>query len=491
MQVEVHNGLKWDVQTEIEYNGLGQRLSMDAAGVIAHYVIDGDQLLTANSAGNTTFYLYGLGAIAEKTNAWSYSLPDGTNTSRQLSNLNGDITLSARYTPWGDTLDAQGTGNFTFGYFGGVMDAATGLMYVGNGQYYDPATGRFLTRDAKPNQPNPYVPWDPTGAIIGPLGVAALFFAKKKKGSKWDTLLLFSLVVVIVGMTLAACGGTPTSTPLPPAVMPTAVPDETPVPVPPGEDKTPEAGNDSGNITPTPTPPITVTLPDCPTATLTPTASSIDEELRLVYQIAISVDFPEGYKAYILEAVKKVDQRFADTMGWARTTAFARVYGIGYLFQWGCDSCGVSAFAYTEHDHIEFKEFFTRETERNPRFVIHELGHAFDQKVCEVWTGRICGDDINLLSPIREQLKQDVANMGFLNRFDYGNTEDLPGVPAFSGFAGGQNQWQFAISDQTDFSLYKGEVWADMFLGWMYENLATDRQNYMNREMPKYLSWFN
>ena len=86
---------------------------MDAAGVIAHYVMDGDQPLTAESSGNTTYYLYGLGAIAEKTNAWSYSLPDGTNTPRQLSNLTGDITLTARYTPWGDALDTYGTGNFT------------------------------------------------------------------------------------------------------------------------------------------------------------------------------------------------------------------------------------------------------------------------------------------------------------------------------------------------------------------------------------------
>jgi RHS repeat-associated protein len=103
-----------------------------------------------------------------------------------VSNSSGDITLSARYTPWGDALDTYGTGNFTFGYFGGAMDAATGLLYVGNGQYYDPATGRFLTRDAKPNSSNPYVPWDPTGAILGPLGVAALFFGKRKKGSKWE-----------------------------------------------------------------------------------------------------------------------------------------------------------------------------------------------------------------------------------------------------------------------------------------------------------------
>ena len=86
---------------------------MDAAGVIAAYVLDGDRPLTATSNNNTTFYLYGLGAIGEKTSAWSYSLPDGTNTPRQLSDLSGDITLSARYTPWGDTFDTIGAGNFS------------------------------------------------------------------------------------------------------------------------------------------------------------------------------------------------------------------------------------------------------------------------------------------------------------------------------------------------------------------------------------------
>jgi RHS repeat-associated protein len=190
---------------------------MDAAGVISHYVMDtssplsagSDQPLTADSAGNTTFYLYGLGAIAEETNAWSYSLPDGTNTPRQLSNLTGNITLSARYTPWGDTLDTSGAGNFTFGYFGGVMDAATGLLYVGNGQYYDPATGRFLTRDVNPDSTNPYVPWNPIGGIVGPIGLIAFFSGRKKKGSKAGTFLVLLLVLGSVGMTLAACGSAP------------------------------------------------------------------------------------------------------------------------------------------------------------------------------------------------------------------------------------------------------------------------------------------
>jgi len=53
-----------------------------------------------------------------------------------LTDTTGELTLSARYTPWGDTLETYGTGNLAFGYYGGVMDAATGLLYVGNGQYY-------------------------------------------------------------------------------------------------------------------------------------------------------------------------------------------------------------------------------------------------------------------------------------------------------------------------------------------------------------------
>lgn len=101
MQVEAHNGSNWDVQAEMSYNGLGQRLSMTAAGVTSQYVMDGDRPLTAESNGNTTFYLYGPGSIGEKTTDWSYSLPDGTNTPRQLTDNSGDITLTSRYTPLG------------------------------------------------------------------------------------------------------------------------------------------------------------------------------------------------------------------------------------------------------------------------------------------------------------------------------------------------------------------------------------------------------
>jgi RHS repeat-associated protein len=208
----------------MEYNGLGQRLSMEAAGVTTQYVMDGNNPLTADADGNVTTYLYGLGAVAEKTTAWNYALPDGSNTPRQLTDASGAVTLAARYTPWGDTLETYGTGDFTFGYFGGVMDAATGLLYVGNGQYYDPATGRFLTRDARPNQSNPYTPFDPMGALFAPLGVVALVYGRRRKGSKGAILLVILSFAVVTGLTLSGCdqqikaqeiGITPTGTPMP------------------------------------------------------------------------------------------------------------------------------------------------------------------------------------------------------------------------------------------------------------------------------------
>jgi hypothetical protein len=229
----------------------------------------------------------------------------------------------------------------------------------------------------------------------------------------------------------------------------------------------------------TPTAPIETPTPTpCPTPTLVPIFSSIDDELRDVYEVylenGINGVWPEAYKAYILTAVKKVNEKLP----------FASAFG-GFRFVWGCSIC--TGFAFTYPDRIEFRDFFSV-PDTNPRFIIHELGHAFDYKVCAVWYGRSCENDIGTASPIRNRLRIDVATMPYLNRFGYGSPED---VPPFSGFAGGENNWQFTLSSQTNFSDYSGEVWADMFLGWVYGNLATDRMNYMNNVMPEYLSLIN
>ena len=51
--------------------------------------------------------------------------------------------VSARL--WGEPLDQFGTAQSSFAHFGGLLDVATGLIHIVQGQYYDPETGRFLT----------------------------------------------------------------------------------------------------------------------------------------------------------------------------------------------------------------------------------------------------------------------------------------------------------------------------------------------------------
>jgi RHS repeat-associated protein len=240
---------------------------MSAAGITTQYVMDGNNPLTADAGGNVTTFLYGLGPVAEKTTTWNYALPDGSNTPRQLTDASGEVTFAARYTPWGDTLETYGTGNFEFGYFGGMMDEASGLLYIGNGQYYDPSTGRFLNRDAKPNSNNPYIPWDPMGTLFAPLGLLAIFLSRRKKGSKWGVWLALLLVVMSVGMGLSACGNGQQETPTPFTAVITTTPGKIIIQYNVG-------GTVVGTYeapTSTPLPTITATLcTDTPTPTPTP-----------------------------------------------------------------------------------------------------------------------------------------------------------------------------------------------------------------------------
>jgi hypothetical protein len=101
----------------------------------------------------------------------------------------------------------SGMGNFTWGYFGGLMDAATGLLYVGNGQYYDPATGRFLT-PANQKSPNPYLPmhFDPMGALLGPVAIVAWWRGRKRgRNGKADAWMVLMVVVLVLGVSQLAC----------------------------------------------------------------------------------------------------------------------------------------------------------------------------------------------------------------------------------------------------------------------------------------------
>jgi len=235
VQTELHNGLGYQPQAAMEYNGLNERVSMTAwqggVSLTTTYALDltvRNGILTANASGQVTAYLYANGdPLGELTASWGYYLNDGTNTPRQMTDSTGMVTLARSYTPWGEVRQQVGTGSFTWGYFGGLMDAATGLVYVGGGQYYDPATGRFLTpvnRDGT----NPYVPQrnDPLGAVLAPFALLALLGGRRKNRGKFDKLILMLVLITALGGALAACGGEsdesdlPSYEPQPPSLPP-------------------------------------------------------------------------------------------------------------------------------------------------------------------------------------------------------------------------------------------------------------------------------
>jgi hypothetical protein len=189
-------------------DGLGNRLEMtsyaDGVSETIRYQLDNGQPLAAVGTESTSYYLYGRGVIGTKTANWGYVLQDGLGSTRQLATYEGVIAMSVAYTPWGDVLEYYGSGGIDFGYLGG-SDENTGLIYLGGGQYYDPVTGRFLTRGT--GQSNPYKPgaYDPAGVMVAPLAMLGLVLGRKKKRGKWDSLLVLLVMGVVVGMSVSAC----------------------------------------------------------------------------------------------------------------------------------------------------------------------------------------------------------------------------------------------------------------------------------------------
>jgi hypothetical protein len=103
------------------------------------------------------------------------------------------------------------------------------------------------------------VPWNPLGALIGPLSLLALVFGRKKKSSKAYPFLLMLVILVVLPLGVGmACEEEHTSTPAEEPEQPYEV--ETPG----GPETVPYTSTPPG----TPTPMLEI--PECPTAPTTP-----------------------------------------------------------------------------------------------------------------------------------------------------------------------------------------------------------------------------
>jgi RHS repeat-associated protein len=144
------------------YDGDGNRVAKTVGSVTTRYLID-----TLNPTGYPQVveetvngvvqrqYTYGHQRISENLNpvvtgnsAWTPSFYeyDGGGSVRQLTNFAGHVTDSYEYDAFGNQINPTSTTPNNYLYRGEQYDSDLGLYYL-RARYYNPATGRFLSRD--------------------------------------------------------------------------------------------------------------------------------------------------------------------------------------------------------------------------------------------------------------------------------------------------------------------------------------------------------
>jgi len=136
------------------YDGDGRRASKTVNGTTTEYIYDTiaglAYVLTEQTGSNTTLYTYGtdLVAMTDPSGVQSYYHYDGLGSSRALSNGSGQVTARYSYDAFGAVRSSSGTSPNSFKFTGEQADDETGLIYL-RARYYDPETGRFMSKDPK------------------------------------------------------------------------------------------------------------------------------------------------------------------------------------------------------------------------------------------------------------------------------------------------------------------------------------------------------
>ena len=140
------------------YDGDGNRVAKTVGGVTTWYLVDDlnptglPQVVEEVVNGAVTRqYTYGLQRISESqtiSNVWTASFYgyDGAGSVRQLTNSAGVVTDEYEYDAYGSSFTKTGTTPNNYLNRGEQYDSDLGLYYL-RARYYNPATGRFLSRD--------------------------------------------------------------------------------------------------------------------------------------------------------------------------------------------------------------------------------------------------------------------------------------------------------------------------------------------------------
>ena len=157
--------------TAYGYDELGNRISKrDRAGVMTYYVYDGMNLAQEVDASGTVLAVYvhdGLDRPVSMTRGgvtYHYLL-DRLGNVLGLTDGAGTLVISYRYDPWGNVIATGGSNTALvnpFRFSGREWDAESGFYFF-RARFYDPAVGRFISRDpvfgslTVPRSLNPYL----------------------------------------------------------------------------------------------------------------------------------------------------------------------------------------------------------------------------------------------------------------------------------------------------------------------------------------------
>ena len=144
------------------YDAEGNRTLKTENGITTTYVVDPNaalsQVLMSTKNGETTYYIYGLGLIAQE-NSQGYKTYhyDYRGSTTAITDINGNVIDTVFYDPYGSILTRTGTTDTPFLYVGqyGVETDNSGLYYM-RARYYNPLIQRFINVDPIRNGYNWY-----------------------------------------------------------------------------------------------------------------------------------------------------------------------------------------------------------------------------------------------------------------------------------------------------------------------------------------------
>ncbi len=192
--------------TQFAYNGDGVRTGKTVSGDTTQYVLDLAATLPVVVSDTEAVYLYGLDIIAQQQAERQHYFHDGLGSVRQLLDSTGEVQTNYAYDPFGVPV-VEGDASNPYRFTGEAWDEEVELLYL-RARYYQPETGRFITRDPASDSTaqsfnldgwayvdsNPVNRIDPTGLV--PQGPGTQDFESPWAWSWWEddrdlTLWLF------------------------------------------------------------------------------------------------------------------------------------------------------------------------------------------------------------------------------------------------------------------------------------------------------------